>query len=115
MGNMASNQNIRLAIIDDYSGVAPKFFFQIEGIEIDTYPETLDPTQPAELETLTKRLAPYHIISSMRERTPFPADLLTSLPNLKLLLNSSGRNKSIDLPAATARGIIVTGTKGDLP
>ncbi|RMY89769.1 hypothetical protein D0864_06390 [Hortaea werneckii] len=112
---MATNQGIRLAIIDDYSGVAPKFFSQIEGIEIDTYPETLDPTQPAELETLTKRLAPYHIISSMRERTPFPADLLTSLPNLKLLLNSSGRNKSIDLPAATARGIIVTGTKGDLP
>ncbi|KAI7156643.1 D-isomer-specific 2-hydroxyacid dehydrogenase family protein [Hortaea werneckii] len=112
---MAASQGIRLAIIDDYSGVASKFFCKIDGIEIDTYPETLDPTQPSELEKLTKRLEPYQVISSMRERTPFPAELLTNLPNLKLLLNSSARNKSIDLQAASARGIVVTGTQGDLP
>ncbi|KAI7223046.1 hypothetical protein KC333_g733 [Hortaea werneckii] len=112
---MAASQGIRLAIIDDYSGVAPEFFSKIQGIEIDTYPETLDPTQPAELEKLTKRLEPYQIISSMRERTPFPAALLNNLPNLRLLLNSSARNKSIDLQAASAHGIVVTGTQGDLP
>ncbi|KAK3111006.1 hypothetical protein LTR53_014147 [Teratosphaeriaceae sp. CCFEE 6253] len=51
----------------------------------------------------------------MRERTPFPAALLERLPNLKLLLNASARNASIDLPRASALGIVVTGTKGEAP
>jgi lactate dehydrogenase-like 2-hydroxyacid dehydrogenase len=47
----------------------------------------------------------------MRERTPFPANLLSQLPNLKLLLTTGMRNAAIDLPAAKENGIIVTGTK----
>lgn len=49
----------------------------------------------------------------MRERTPFPASLLSQLPNLKLLLTTGMRNNGIDLPAATQYGIIVTGAKGE--
>ena len=48
----------------------------------------------------------------MRERTPFPASLLSSLPNLKLLLTTGPRNASLDLHAATAQGIIIAGTLG---
>lgn len=49
----------------------------------------------------------------MRERTAFPASLLSQLPNLKLLLTTGMRNNGIDLPAATQYGIIVTGAKGE--
>ncbi|TKA33340.1 hypothetical protein B0A50_00893 [Salinomyces thailandicus] len=112
----ASNNDLRLAIIDDYSGIAHRHFVNIPGLSrIDTYKDTLNPSKPADLEELITRLKPYQIISSMRERTPFPAELLQSLPNLKLLLNSSARNNSIALHCAAQHGILVTGTKGDIP
>jgi lactate dehydrogenase-like 2-hydroxyacid dehydrogenase len=50
----------------------------------------------------------------MRERTPFPADLVNRLPNLKLLLTTGPRNASIDVAACQARDIPVAGT-GQLP
>ena len=39
-------------------------------------------------EVLAARLAPFDIIVAMRERTPFPASLLSRLPKLKLLITS---------------------------
>ena len=46
----------------------------------------------------------------MRERTPFPRSLLERLPNLRLLVTTGMRNKSIDLEAAAESGIVVSGT-----
>ena len=46
----------------------------------------------------------------MRERTPFPADLVAQLPSLKLLLTTGGRNAALDLNAFKERGIPVAGT-----
>lgn len=48
----------------------------------------------------------------MRERTPFPHDLITRLPNLKLLLTTGVRNAGLDLPAFKDQGVPVAGTKG---
>jgi lactate dehydrogenase-like 2-hydroxyacid dehydrogenase len=48
----------------------------------------------------------------MRERTPFPADLLKQLPNLKLLLTTGLSNAAIDMSAAKELGIHVTGAVG---
>jgi len=45
----------------------------------------------------------------MRERTPFPRDLIARLPNLKLLLTTGLRNLALDLPAFQERGIPVAG------
>ena len=45
----------------------------------------------------------------MRERTPFPAELLQKLPNLKLLLTTGVRNAAIDMVAAKKLGIHVVG------
>jgi lactate dehydrogenase-like 2-hydroxyacid dehydrogenase len=59
---------------------------------------------------LVERLKPFEIISSMRERTPFPASLLSKLPNLKLLLTTGTRNAAIDLDACRKQGVRVTGT-----
>ena len=51
---------------------------------------------------------------TMRERTPFPEELITSLPNLKLLLTTGTRNNALSLPTLTARGIPVAGTNTNL-
>lgn len=61
---------------------------------------------------MVNRLKPYTVISTMRERTPFPAALLDKLPILKLLLSTSHRNLSIDMVAAKRLGIPVTGAEG---
>lgn len=45
----------------------------------------------------------------MRERTPFPRELLARLPNLKLLLTTGTRNASLDLDALKERKIPVAG------
>lgn len=46
----------------------------------------------------------------MRERTPFPRELINRLPNLKLLLTTGLRNNSLDLAAFKEAGIPVAGT-----
>jgi phosphoglycerate dehydrogenase-like enzyme len=46
----------------------------------------------------------------MRERTPFPKELIGRLPNLKLILSNGRHNKAIDMQACHTRGIQVTGS-----
>jgi D-3-phosphoglycerate dehydrogenase len=58
-----------------------------------------------------RALNDFHIICAMRERTPFPRDVLNALPNLKLLLTSGMRNAAFDMAAAKERGITVCGTE----
>ena len=51
----------------------------------------------------------------MRERTPFPRDLIAHLPNLQLLLTTGNRNLALDLDALRERGIPVAGTGNRAP
>src|SRR5699024_4453745 len=46
---------------------------------------------------------------AMRERTPFTADRLARLPDLRLLVTTGRVNASIDAAAARAQGIVVRG------
>jgi len=46
----------------------------------------------------------------MRERTPVTKNLIDNLNDLKFIITSGMRNKSIDLEAAKKRKIIVSGT-----
>lgn len=50
-----------------------------------------------------------HLQATMRERTPFPKELISRLPNLKLLLTTGNRNLGLDLEAFKERGIPVAG------
>ncbi|KAL2001279.1 hypothetical protein VTN02DRAFT_1946 [Thermoascus thermophilus] len=104
----------RLAILDDYQGLAPAKFEHLKasGVEIASFPETLDPRDPAQQAALIERLRPFEIIATMRERTPFPAAVVAALPNLKLLLTTGQKNASLDLDALAQRGIAVAGTTG---
>ena len=112
---MSQSSNISLAILDDYPGIAPKHFQHLKDIKVDSFPETLQATKKDDLEAQIERLQPYQVISTMRERTAFPAELQKQLPNLKLLMTTGPRNASIDLKAASEQGIIVTGTVGGKP
>ena len=98
----------RLAILDDYQQVARGMgpWDRLPGsIGIEVFADTLK--HP---DALAARLAPFDAILAMRERTPFPAALLQRLPNLKLLITTGERNRSIDVAAAMAQGITVCGT-----
>lgn len=97
---------MKIAILDDYAGIAQDHG-NWEGLgEVQVFRDTLPPG-PA----LTERLRPFDILCVMRERTPLPADLIAALPNLKLIVTSGPRNGSIDLCAARAAGITICGTE----
>jgi phosphoglycerate dehydrogenase-like enzyme len=97
----------RLAILDDYQGVALSLgpWSRLDGLDIQAFRDTL-----TDRDALAQRLAPFDAILGMRERTPFPAALIERLPNLKLLITTGERNRSFDVAAARARGITVCGT-----
>lgn len=107
---------IRVAILDDYASTSKPIFEKLIetnpnlNLQIDSFPDTLPTRAPSGLDASVTRLQPYTIISTMRERTPFPAELLSQLPNLKLLLTTGNRNASIDVPECERRGIILAGT-----
>jgi phosphoglycerate dehydrogenase-like enzyme len=99
---------MRIALLDDYQGVAltcadwPGILPQAE---ITVFRDTL-----TDQDALVARLADFEIIGIMRERTPFPRALLERLPKLKLLVTTGHRNDSVDVAAARALGITVCGT-----
>lgn len=97
---------MKIAILDDYAGVALEYG-DWDGLgDVTVYCDTL-PKGPE----LIARLEPFDVLCVMRERTPLPADLISTLPNLKLIVSSGPRNASIDLAAAKAAGITVCGTQ----
>lgn len=101
-----AKMNPRIAVLDDYSDVARSYAdWSVFGDAVTIYQDHI-----AEREALVERLLPYDVIALMRERTPFPSDLLPRLPKLKLLVTSGMSNRAIDLAACAARGITVCGT-----
>lgn len=112
---MATQEPIKVAVLDDYQGLAKAHFAKLSPkFETTYFPETLLPYNRAQTPEhvkaqLVERLKPFAIISTMRERTPFPGDLLQKLPNLKLLHSTGKRNLSLDLETAKQLGIAVHG------
>ncbi|RKR76681.1 D-2-hydroxyacid dehydrogenase family protein [Frondihabitans australicus] len=99
----------RVTILDDYQSVAlssADWSGVAERYEIDVV------TSHLEGDELIERLASSEIVVAMRERTAFPASVLDRLPALKLLVTTGMANASIDVAAARARGIVVSGTTG---
>ncbi|MCJ1350154.1 MAG: hypothetical protein MMC33_000135 [Icmadophila ericetorum] len=97
-----------LIVLDDYLSTSTPLF-----AETLSNPSTYTIlTNPIPASDLIPTLKTFSIISTMRERTPFPASLLAHLPNLKLLLTTGMRNRGIDLEACRKLGIVVCGTTG---
>jgi phosphoglycerate dehydrogenase-like enzyme len=101
---------MRVAILDDYQQVAlasADWSAVRERAEIYVFTAHI-----ARTEALVSALEPFDVIVAMRERTPFDAERLGQLPQLKLLVTTGMSNASIDLEAAAAHGITVCGTGG---
>jgi phosphoglycerate dehydrogenase-like enzyme len=100
----------RVAVLDDYQDVALKMAdwgVLPSDTTVRVFRDHLSQEQ-----AVAERLKDFDIVAAMRERTPFTRSLLERLPKLKLLITTGMRNASIDVGAATERGITVCGTQG---
>ncbi len=101
-------QTIRIAILDDYQGVALHMadWAPLAGrAEIVDFRDHL-----SDLDAVAARLAPFDVVCAMRERTPFTRALFERLPRLKLIASTGARNAAIDLDAARDHGVTVAHT-----
>ncbi|KAK7522166.1 D-isomer specific 2-hydroxyacid dehydrogenase [Phyllosticta citriasiana] len=105
------NRPVTLAVLDDWQDHAPIYLKDIttSDLDISYFPDTIDPKKNPQ--KLIERLRPFEVISTIRERTPFPREIVTALPNLHLLLTTGMRNLALDLEAFKESEIIVAGTK----
>jgi phosphoglycerate dehydrogenase-like enzyme len=104
---------MRIAVLDDYQQVALSLadWSSLSAVtEIMAFRDHFKTV--AQLKT---KLKGFDVVIAMRERTAFPHELLTQLPDLRLLVTTGMRNASIDLTAATESGITVCGTRGGGP
>jgi phosphoglycerate dehydrogenase-like enzyme len=98
----------KIAILDDYQGLATTL---ADWSDVTANHEVVvfDRHMPDPAE-LVPALMPFDAVCLMRERTGFGAEIINALPNLKLIVTAGMRNAAIDLAAADARGIVVSGT-----
>jgi phosphoglycerate dehydrogenase-like enzyme len=99
----------RIAILDDYQGVALTMadWSPVRArAEIVQFDRNLTPDEAV------AALAPFDIVCHLRERMPFPRALIAVLPNLKFIAVTGPGHRTLDLAAATERGIPVANTVG---
>ena len=86
---------MRVAVLDDYQSVAMEvadWSVLPKGTEVQTFSDHLD-----DIEAVAERLQDFEIVVAMRERTPFPRELLERLPRLELLITTGSQNAAIDV------------------
>ena len=101
---------MRIALLDDYQGVALKLAPWARlpaSVEVVVFPDHLDDEN-----AVVDRLAGFDAVMAMRERTPITEKLLDRLPQLRFIVTAGMRNASIDMAAAKRKGIVVSGTAG---
>ena len=99
---MSGQDTIKLAVLDDYQSVALEAadWSLIEpAVAISVFDKHL-----GDADAVVRALDEFDIIVAMRERTPFPQNVLGRLPRLRLLVTTGMRNLAIDLVAAPMLG-----------
>lgn len=95
----------KIAVLDDYQQIAFQYadWSKIKAqAEVIVFPDHL-----FDEDAVVARLQPFDAICVMRERTPLPGQLLSRLPNLKLIISTGFRNASIDIKTADSLNIPV--------
>nr|WP_314532780.1 D-2-hydroxyacid dehydrogenase family protein [uncultured Pseudomonas sp.] len=99
---------VQIAVLDDWQDVARQV---VDWTVLDAIGQvSFLHDFPADNASIAERLQAFQVICVMRERTRFDEDLLRRLPNLKLLVTGGMRNAALDLKAAAALGIQVSGS-----
>jgi D-3-phosphoglycerate dehydrogenase len=101
---------MKLAILDDYQQLALKSAdwerLRKRGVEVSVFHEAF-----ASRDDAAAKLAPFEVLVLMRERTPFPRELIEKLPKLKFMALTGLRSASLDLAACSARKVPVSNTR----
>jgi phosphoglycerate dehydrogenase-like enzyme len=100
---------LKIAILDDYQRVAfdmADWSALRARCQVDVFDRPLGTGEEA-----AEILRPYGVLCHLRERMAMPAGLIERLPNLKLLAITGKQHRSLDMAAATARGILVSYTE----
>jgi phosphoglycerate dehydrogenase-like enzyme len=108
--DQAMPQTPSIAVLDDYQGIAREY---ADWSALERRAQlTVFTDHCADPDALVERLAPFDVVCVMRERTPFPEEVLRRLDKLRLLVTTGMANAAIDMPAARRLGITVCGTPG---
>lgn len=98
----------KLAILDDYQRVA---LSTADWSAIRQHAEIHVFDRPfADEHAAAAALRDFEMICLLRERMPVPASLIAALPNLKFICITGAHNRTLDIAAARARGIVVSHT-----
>lgn len=99
----------KIAILDDYQDLALRLA-DWSAVQART-DLTVFRTPWRDEDDLVRKLAPFHVVVLMRERTAFPAHVLARLPNLRMVAMTGKRTSTLDIAACRARGILVVHTE----
>lgn len=100
---------MKIAILDDYQNLALRFAdwtCLAQTNEITVFNRHLSQSEAAAV------LAPFDVVCHIRERMPFPRNLIEALPNLKLIVVTGHNHRTLDLSAAADCRITVSHTAG---
>ena len=99
---------MKVAILDDYQNVS-MILGSFERLKKDFDFQVFN--QPFENEEqVIEQLKHFEALLIMRERTPITKKVISNLKNLKLIITSGMRNKSVDFLAAKEKKILICGT-----
>jgi phosphoglycerate dehydrogenase-like enzyme len=98
---------MKLAVLDDYQQLALKSadWGVLQGVEVKVFDAPF-----ASLDDAARKLEPFDILCLMRERMPFPRELVEKLPKLRFVSLTGRRAGSLDSKALAERGIPVSHT-----
>jgi phosphoglycerate dehydrogenase-like enzyme len=103
------DRSIRIAVLDDYQGVALKladWSAVKQRAEVTVFQDHVSTDKE-----VIERLKPFDVVCVMRERTPLTREIISALPKLKLISSTGPGNASIDLNAAADHGVEVRHTR----
>ena len=99
---------VQVAVLDDYQEVAAS---SPRGSTLEPEAEVTFFHDHLLVDGVVRDLLDgFEVVVAMRERTPFTAERLASLTDLKLLVTTGMGNAAIDMDAAREHGIMVCGT-----
>jgi phosphoglycerate dehydrogenase-like enzyme len=102
---------MRIAVLDDWQGVARRStdWSRLQAqADVVFLQEAL-----ADVDRAVEALKEFDVLVAMRERTPFPRELIARLPRLRMIALTGARSWTLDLAACTERNILVCHTGGD--
>ena len=97
----------RIVVLDDYEDSLRR---TADWSPVEKRADVAFHTQRLRGDALLDAVKDVDAVVLIRDRTPFKADLLAKMPNLKLFIFTGGRNTQLDFKALAARGIPVANT-----